>query len=375
MRAAFPLVLLLALGCDPEPEDPFFMRGSAFGSDGAPLANAVLLLERTDLLTQDGPQPFAAITTDPHGNFLHVFEHRELRPIESINLSFHLRRPPKQGSRTVLDFTYYGRADFRLPPFRDVFVPVTVDDTTLSFQSPTLDTGEAALDMLEVYSGDALVWREVVTSGTAHVLPTLFEDFPELRTQIRAVATGQLIFKSLLLDSWADVTYAKHTYSQPVDVVLEPLVPVSRGARCSFPAAVEGPCPLTDGKLDKVTVVAVDDGTGAAEAERQEIRIDLDAPHTLRHLVVRGLDAWSTDLIVETSTDGATWTRLVAFDLTQRLRHAFGPEASLLSEAFADIALAPSGPVRHLRLVATPPSEDGASSYIPFFAREISLFE
>lgn len=363
MRLIVSAVLLLAIGCAPEPEDPIYMHATAFGSDGAPLANSLLLLERSKTYRWDDLEPFAELTTDETGAFGYEFEHRHLSRGDGSWHSFRVRRPSGQGAGTILDFDYYGRADFRLPPFRDVEVGTQLDGSTLSFVPPAVDDDEERLDLVELHAGDDIAWSEIAATQTLTFDPVHLEDFGPARVRVRSTASGELVFKSLLLDHWSSVSYMRSVYSPDHELSLQPIVPLSRGASCSFPLKEDGPCPLTDGKLEKVDI---DDYTRAGV---QEIRIDLGEPRRVQRLVLRGVESDRGMLIARTSADGTRWRDAARFELRGTTRY-YGPAGSVLTEAFLVVPLTPGEEVRHLRLVP-----EDAQYGLPSFARELSLLE
>ena len=73
------------------------------------------------------------------------------------------------------------------------------------------------------------------------------------------------------------------------------IAPLSRGGTCDLTAS---PCPLTDGGFKPATV------------DKEAVVVTFATPLSLKRVLLRGLSGSGDRLVVETSTDGTTYTSL-----------------------------------------------------------------
>lgn len=149
------------------------------------------------------------------------------------------------------------------------------------------------------------------------------------------------------------------------------LIPVSRGAACS--THLQGPCPLTDGKLEETPQLFPDEAYTQPGARDWPVEVLLPRPTVLKKAVLRGLGFASNELLlltIEGRRDDGTWTPLGSVQGEDDYGQAF-------RFAVVDLEAVPAVAVTAVRLRATADGAHGfeRGSRALFAAREISLFE
>lgn len=389
MRLSRLLPLCAALsGCALEPDDPIYLSGTALTADGSPWRGGPLTLMRprkVDLhydahhqeLYSTRYEPWAEVTTDADGLFLHRLDARDVgadmlehpHPWTSITL-FQLHLPRTDGGRDFLAFEF--DSDVDLPPLRPWEGHVRTEDDAGSVRLfwepwvPTADIPEAASFVL-VRGEDGLAWKAQARSGEATLDAELLEDFADhARVQTRARGSRRWFKRSLYYDAVSE--------SPPVPLPFSGVVPVSRGAGCSVKSGAFQPCPFTDGRLESTQVLI---GGNALPAD---LFVQLKEPVRPRRVVVRGLRGFGDVFYVEGSMDGKTWLPLGEnrgfVDLNMPMPYEDDPRRFTDVEQFLDVPLAADAPgVSHLRLRMTQTyssGEVGAGSFSEL--REVSVF-
>lgn len=196
---------------------------------------------------------------------------------------------------------------------------VTVSFKDVSATQP--DAGATtALVHVEGPSGD--IWVTSATPGSSTLLSQdVLEDkygFDAYVTASRDVTVGTTAFEVFQRSEDVDVPESHH-------------LPLSRGAGCTYPGAPTD-CKLTDGTLDQ---------TVSFNAGTRQVVLQLSQAQVLRKAILRNLDVTSTPqtLILEGSTDGATWVPLANL-----------LEGSAQVRAFIEVPLGASTPVSQVRL-------------------------
>jgi hypothetical protein len=399
-RASLLALSLLATGCGTlYPEDPLFVYGRTLRADGTPLAGTTLMFERKR--AYDGPtptvptfEPFREVTTERDGSYTLELLVKEIstqaRDYSFSPHAFRLHRQEEDGSETWVGFSLHG-GDVELPtlhPWRaDLHTTPTADGVMLALGSPlpSLEVPPSATThdwtvietdgsqhiepnpsppslWLELRSGDGLLWwnPNPKEAETLAVSRAILEDFaaPVARTSV--FIDGDWIFKPLVSLNDSYLSFYVEWASASVVLPSGALVPVSRGAACE---PFVDTCPLTDGKLETVKSVPLN-----------ELRVRLPAPKKLRQAVVRGFaSAGHTEaVVVEGSLDGQEWTVLGQATLETRRRARNVQRTNRLGmEQFLDVPLTPEAPaVTQVRLRAV---GEGLMNRADF--RELSLFE
>ncbi|QSQ21705.1 hypothetical protein JY651_42200 [Pyxidicoccus parkwayensis] len=389
MRLSRLLPLCLALsGCALEPDDPIYLSGTALEADGSPWHSGPLTLMRprkVDVHVNEYNQelyatrfePWAEVTTDADGLFLHRVNARDVgadfvtRPSPwTSDTLFQLHLPRADGGRDFLSFDF--ASDVDLPPLRPWDSSVhTVDEAggvRLSWEpmSPTADIPEPQYFVL-LRGEDGPAWQVHVGEGEPWLRPEMLEDFTR-EARVQAVARGSRIWfrTSLYYDAVSE--------SPPVPLSLAPGVPASRGAACSLKSRAFTTCPFTDGKL-ALTQVGIGD-----DVLPKELFLTLKEPVRPRRLILRGLEAFGDVLHVEGSVDGKTWLPLGNGPL---LPHGFShppyaddPAELSDQEQYVDVTLSAEAPVvSRIRLFMDSRYTDGSSGPGQFSRlREVSLF-
>jgi hypothetical protein len=396
-------LLVLGTACEPAPDDPLFYVGRVLHEDGSPWAGAALELQRTP----DGVDPYSAepvfepwvtVTAGEDGRFVH-----ELRVFDTqlfldprrpgYSRSCRIRLPPgADGGRTWLRFAM-NRSDAELPTLRPwrsgLRHSLEATRAELSWAPvPPLEDVPAPLYRAVLRGGGAVVWQELL-GGTGGSLPTdVGEDVAPLVLSVEARSEG---FRSWFPLSGRGGYLAYSLVHESPLIALPPVpvrLPVSRGAPCNLrsrvveeegpgsglprPGALLAPCPLTDGRFDRVASLVLEEEVGPT--------VFLSEPRVLRRALLRGMlpreMQWARTAVLEGSAEGETWHLLA--DLSDRFprRDEVDPgDPNLDAELYLDVALTPSPvPVRQVRLRTTGYEGQSPPPHNPTL-RELSLFD
>ncbi|WP_257448063.1 hypothetical protein [Archangium lipolyticum] len=399
-RASLLALSLLASGCGTlYPEDPLFVYGRALRADGTPLAGTALMFQRKAAYdgstpTPSGFEPFREVTTEPDGSYTLELLVKEIstqvRDYSFSPHAFRLHRQEEDGSETWVGFDLHG-GDVEVPTLRpwraDLHTTPTADGVMLALGAPlpSLEIPPSATFgdwtviepdgthhiepnpsppslWLELRSGDGLLWWNPNPKGTETlaVSRSILEDFatPVARTSV--FIDGNWSFKPLVSLNDSYLSFYVEWASPPLALPSGGLVPASRGAACE---PFVDTCPLTDGKLETIKSVPLN-----------ELRVRLPAPKKLRQAVVRGFASAGDPeaVVVEGSVDGQEWTELGRATLeTRRRARSIQLTNRLGEERFLDVSLAPEAPaVTQVRLRVM---GEGLMNRVDL--RELSLFE
>ncbi len=416
------LCVLLVSGCERYPDQPVFVYGQALRPDGSPLSGAMLGVDRRANLQEPelggelsfGFTPYKSVTTTTEGAFtleLAARDAEEQLPSGTQVYRFRVCTPPELGPRAIASFTFNAQ-DIELPALQPWDAGLTVSGSaavpSVTFGSPPPAPEKPASAKLPVFfdsqgrsqltapttpapivqltSGEAVIWQEMREPGTWTPMPWMLEDFVAPRVQVRALSLGEWRFEPLW-GGTSQVTFRLEWGSQHEPLPGGTLQPVSRGATCIL-WWKPGPCPWTDGQLAPVRL----------SDKRQaptEIGLTLVAPARLARAVIRGLQAEGgffpdQTLIIEGSANGSDWTQLASLPIPRagalEPRAPFasigrhwaedspldGPLVMNGSPLFLEIPLTSTEQVSHVRLHAENP--EGRQVVLSSFA-ELSLFE
>ncbi len=416
------LVVVLVTGCETYPDQPVFVYGRTLRTDGSPFSNATLSFERRTNL--EGPDaagetsstftPYKAVTTTAEGAFtleLLARDAEETLPTGSQTYRFRVCTPPEQGAMAVASFIFNAQ-DIELPALKPWDAALTVRESATgpivifgppppapekppsaklpaifdSHGTPQLTTPTVPTPVVQLTSGEALLWQEPREPGAWTPTPWVLEDFAELQVQLRALSMGEWKFEPLWGGS-SEVTFRLEWGSQREPLPGGTLQPLSRGATCA-PWWEPGPCPWTDGQLAPARL-------SDKQQEPTEVGIVLPAPAHLSRAVIRGLRAEggffpNQTLIIEGTENGSDWSQLASIPIPRmgtleprapfasvgRLWAADSPlDGPLMlngSPLFLDVPLSSTARVRQVRLYAENP--EGRHTVLDSLA-EFSLFE
>lgn len=334
--------LLAVSGCVQtalNPNDKVTVTGTALAEDKSPIASADLSLRRAVTSTCLSPPEFAKLKTDAQGAFSHNLTGADTQK-DDVALCFRLVPPSSvRGATATVDF---------LMQVTKVEVPTvqlwtgsptatsTGSGAQVVFTDLSASHGLSGLKFTaDLTSGGGAVWSISDASSPVVLSAAVLEDFSAVSATL---ATSNQVKGS-------GTTFILRYQSDSVDVPLGTLVPVSRGADCTYNKAPTV-CPLTDGKLAKNALDAA-----------SEVKVTLAAPKALKKVVLRGLSlSGPSNVVLEGSADGTTWTKLV--DLT--------------AAAYQEVNLAGAGTVAYARVRGTR-TDGGAFNILTL--DELSLFE
>ncbi|MFL5321807.1 MAG: hypothetical protein ACJ790_19245 [Myxococcaceae bacterium] len=334
------------------PTDPVAVSGSALNEDKTPLANADLILGRSDnstcaLIVSN----FATVKTDGHGAW-------SWKGTGADTQNGDLARCFRISLPTATDESY-AQHDY-LVQITDVKVPAlqrwtgqpavaqTANGATITFK-PISDSQTISADgspnffLKRSATGSDLWWRVINPQGSITLSDEVLEEHADLKGQL--IVYGQV--------KGSGTTFKSQFDSATAAVTGHGKVPASRGATCSF--IETQPCKLTDGDAAQ----QVESGDKAP----MEAKITLAAPKLLKKAVFRnftvGVNAKS--ITIEGSSDGTTFTQLAQVT-----------DAAVIGSAFFEVPLTGTAAVSQVRIKSTDQSNNpnrltGAS--------EISLFE
>lgn len=349
MRAALTCacaVLLAAplAACDPDPDDLVFVTGRVVDPAGAGLAERPVALRRSsdelclvsEALTGQPVafEDFSATTSAEGGDFFFQLSIADVsarfKPTPSpAPYCFEVALPPTASAGPSSIRFQHNSQDMDIPGILEWRAAATLSGasqvTLVPPELPALPGIEPSpveapgrilrYDWL-LTSGEQLVWIEPISEAPLEATAAIREDFGGLRAFGRA-----FIFATLGLTGPISLPgagpFAARIEARSADVELPAggLVPVSRGAPCEYTRVPAGPCPLTDGKLEPVTLTDRE----VPGSLVMSVLLRLPAPRQLRTAVARGVSqtaislggSGSVDLIVEGSTDGgATYVPL-----------------------------------------------------------------
>ncbi len=399
-------LLVLGTACELAPDDPLFYVGRVLREDGSPWAGAELELERTPdgvdaYGTEPVFEPWVTVTAGEDGRFVHelrVFDTQQLpdptRPGPGDRRACRIRLPPDaDGGRTWLHFSM-GRSDAEFPTLRPwrsgLRHTLEGSRAELSWAPvPPLEDVPPPLYRAVLRVGGKVVWQEQL-GETGGSFPTdVGEDLSPLVFSVEAHAEGTRTWFPL---SGAGGYLAYSLVHESPSIELPPVpvrLPVSRGAPCNLrsmvrvegpgpdsglpqPGELLAPCPLTDGRFDRVSSLIREQEVGPT--------VFLSEPRVPRRALLRGMNPRemlsARTAVLEGSADGETWHLLADFSdrLPQREEVELG-DLSLDAELYLDVALTPSPvPVRQVRLRTTGYEGQPAPPLNPSL-RELSLFE
>ncbi|NMO13783.1 hypothetical protein HPC49_02025 [Pyxidicoccus fallax] len=430
----FPLLALLASGCERMPEDPVFIYGRLLNADGSPRANTPLRVERSSKspsytgypvggeVVDLGYRPYSEGTSEAAGYFTletlagdittenaYVYEQYRFRVF-----------PPLEADGHGVFAAFSFRDDVELPLLRTWDSGFTVSDgaqgPTLTFAAappvpetppsgevPTIWDGNTSEPrpappttpepVLHLHGPDGLLWEQFRATSPWVVSPYVLEDFTGPEAQLRAVSTGLWFFYPLGADG-SDLDFRVEWRTPRKPLPPGALRPVSRGAACG-PVHTPGPCPYTDGKLAIQNTVPPSTQPGASPVGLESLTFTLDRAVLPRRVVVRGLKPLFTPrqqarVILEGSENGDTyepladvpvvlpnpydpWGHYVGLTAGTEADSPFDPPLDpYRTTLFLDAPLTASKPVRFVRLRVM---QDGNSPLWMEKLAEVSVFE
>ncbi|WP_426749717.1 carboxypeptidase-like regulatory domain-containing protein [Myxococcus sp. Y35] len=327
------------------------LSGRLVDEAGAPLPDALVKLYRSE----NSSCAFAAfsaswktVKTRADGTFSLDLLGADTRS-GSIARCFIARSPAQAEGRSLSAYFLIQQSEVALPTFQEWTGAPTVaaeaQGVSVGFQ-PLSATHGAGNDEHVLSVGPSSVtvaWRVRPASSPVHLSDYVLEDAEGLKASFgveRAVEA-------------AGVTVGLAYSSDDVDLPRRALVPVSRGAACTYLNA-ESPCRITNGDLGGLVLF---------EQGVQEVAVQLSRPVVPRKAVLRNLEVSGTlsELVLEGSADGTQWM----------------PLANLLGDAgvqpFLELDLPGTTPVSQVRVRATPQDATGTGRLRSL--GQLSLFE
>jgi hypothetical protein len=325
------------------------LSGKALLEDKRPLANTLLSMDRSansscgfDILGLN----WKAVKTGADGSFNLELLGADTRN-GSIARCFSLRAPPGAKGRSMSVQFLIQTEQVQVPTLQEwgstpavaasgTGVSVTFQDIAATHESVS---GAPTLVVRKKSAGTAWVLEKVVSPVT--VGDFFLEDAADLQAHlfVRHEVQG------------SGTTFSFSYQGDEVALPQRSLVPASRGASCTY-AEAPATCPLTDGDL--TTAVSFKQGT-------REVSFQLSQPKVLRKAVLRNFDTFfnPSELVLEGSSDGATWVPLANLLTGQ-------PE-----DSFLEFNLTHPSPISQVRLRGTSTTSE---FYISSLS-ELSLFE
>ncbi|MFY0565701.1 hypothetical protein ACN28E_17910 [Archangium lansingense] len=336
-----------------DPEMEIQLSGKVLKEDGQPLANTVLMMNRSAnsscVFSLFGGLDWKSMKTGTDGAFKEELLGVDTRAGD-LARCFELKIP---GTGTG----NYGAASFiiqteavQVPPLQQwtgkPMVAADTDGVRVTYEGLTASqAGNSGSHSVTVRTkSDGYVWVSNDVSSPATLNDDLLEDAADLKATVS-------IRREVTLDK---TTFSIRHDGDPVALPKRSRVPVSRGASCIYPEAPT-PCALTDGDLS--SKVALPNGT-------LSVAIQLPQPKVLRKAVVRNLTilaGLTSELVLEGSTDGTTWVLLA--DLRE----------GLSVRSYYEVALSHPTALSQVRLRTA--GSSNATDYDIDSLSELSLFE
>jgi hypothetical protein len=298
-------VAVLAVGCERSavnPEDAITVQGTLQDAAGMPRASANAKLYRGPPRVSGGTcplllgSPWKQAITGADGKYSFTFTGKDsqtgdvLGTSEGGNLArcFRVQSEAANQASVSADFTVQLTA-VDAPVLRDYDAQLTVSGAAsadFTWVAPAAGSKPESYALtLDTETGDPL-WSKSASGGAtnASVPDYVFEG---LASKAQLVARGE--------ERASGSIWPTRLESAVLSVAARGIAPLSRGGSCDLTAA---PCPLTDGSFKPVTV------------DKDAVVVTFVAPLSLKRVLLRGLSGSGDRLVVETSTDGATYTSL-----------------------------------------------------------------
>ncbi|QRO00753.1 hypothetical protein JRI60_17830 [Archangium violaceum] len=340
-----------SVGCTESTLDPavdVLLTGKVIRQDKQPVANTLLRIDRSgnsscafDIFGVN----WKSVKTDAEGNFSLQLLGADTQN-GSLARCFSLRSPAGEKGRTVEAEFIVQTENVQVPTLQEWSgAPTALAGATgvgVSFQdlSATHDGASAGYSLSVRSKSSGGIWSFGQVQSPVQVSDHYLEDVADLEADLYAVRTVETGGTKFTLRYAGDA----------VDLPRRALVPVSRGASCTYPGS-STTCPLTDGKL--TDTVFFQEGT-------RDVVIQLAQPRVLRKALLRNFrTAFSVnELTFEGSTDGNTWMPLANLKDKQ-------------DKFFIELELNNPTPLSHVRIHAIATETSARISELS----EVSLFE
>jgi len=352
MRTLTLGVLAVSGGCTEskvEEGQDIALSGRLLDEAGAPLSEALLKVYRSEnsaCALAAFSSSWRSVKTRADGTFGFDLLGADTRN-GSIARCFIVRSPEQPQGRHVSASFLIQESEVALPPIQEWSGSLTVaaeaQGVSVSFRPLSATHGGTSNEhVLYLYPPSGReAWQVLKASSPVHLSDYVLEDARDLEASLITQRDGK-----------AGSVTVGFTYSSD-DVVLprRALVPVSRGASCTYPNA-ETPCRLTNGDLG---------GAVLFQEGVKEVTVQLSRPAVLRKAVLRnfGVAGTMNELVLEGSADGTQWVSL----------------ANLLDEnserPFRELDLTATTAVSQVRVRAVPRDSAGRLHALG----QLSLFE
>ncbi|WP_257458035.1 discoidin domain-containing protein [Archangium lipolyticum] len=295
--------VVTSVGCTESTLDPSVdiqVTGKVLRQDKKPVANTLLKIDRSgnsscvfDIFGAN----WKSVKTDAEGNFSLQLLGADTQN-GSLARCFSLRSPAGENGRTVEAEFIVQTETVQVPTLQEWSgAPTALASATgvaVSFQPlSATQEGVSAGHSLSVRSKSAGgIWSFGQVQSPVQVSDHYLEDVADLEADLYAVRTVEAGGTKFTLRYAGDA----------VDLPRRGLIPISRGASCTYPGSSTS-CPLTDGNLSSQVYF---------QESTRDVVIQLAQPKVLRKALLRGFrTAFSvTELTFEGSTDGNTWMPL-----------------------------------------------------------------
>ena len=325
------------------------LSGKFIDEAGAPLSGELLKIYRSD----NSSCAFAAFTsswksvkTQANGTF-----ELELLGADTRNGStarcFIARSPARTEGRSLSAYFLIQESKVALPTFQEwTGTPTATAEAqgvSVGFK-PLSATHGAGNDEHELSIGPSTIetaWQVQKASSPVLLSDYVLEDVQGLKASVGVERSAKV----------GDVTVGLAYSSDEVALPRRALVPVSRGAACTYQDS-ETPCRITNGNIS---------GKVLFQQGVKEVNVQLSRSAVLRKAVLRNFEVSGTmnELVLEGSADGTQWTSL----------------ANLLAGAgvkpFMVVDLTGTTPVSQVRVRAVPRDTTGDLDSLG----QLSLFE
>lgn len=352
MRTLAVGVLAMAGGCTGskvESGQDIVLSGRFIDESGAPLPEEQLKLYRSE----NSACAFAAFTsswksvkTRADGTFELELLGADTR-MGSIARCFVARSPDRAEGRSLSAYFLIQESKVELPTFQEWRGALTATEeaqgVSVGFK-PLSATHGAGSDEHVLSVGPSSIevaWKVTQTSSPVRLSDYVLEDAQGLKAFVSVDRQAKV----------GDVTVGLSYSSDDVAMPRRALIPVSRGAACTYVSS-DTPCRLTNGDLDGLVLF---------QSGVQEVSVQLSRSAVLRKAVLRNFEVSGamTELVLEGSADGTQWL----------------PLANLLAGAgvrpFMEVDLTGTTSVSRVRVRATPRETTGQLRSLG----QLSLFE
>ncbi|MBX5482731.1 MAG: hypothetical protein IRZ16_12960 [Myxococcaceae bacterium] len=275
-------------------DDAVVMSGVALNENKSPLTNTTLKLYRSRNSACILPDHYRDVETDSVGKYSLDLTGAETKNGD-LARCFLLQIPPSErGATASVDFLMQV-TEVEVPDLQvwngAVAAAEQSDGAQVSFKKIFETHGFDSDTTVTVRSGNDIAWISQTEASPATLSGYVLED---------AALTAQLGAEREVKGS--GVAFHLHYRSDEVTLPQKQLVPVSRGAACTFGAQKhDTACPYTDGKFSPVLEEAANDLT-----------VTFAQAHTLKKAVLRGFSHnIAAEVRIEGSADnGASWITL-----------------------------------------------------------------